>query len=191
MTGHINLVGWLKLWRQIVISDVWKEDEPFDSRSAFLYILTQAYFTPGIYKGLWVERGQFPTSEEELSAVFKWGRGKVHRFLDALSEKETISYEYKTDRRVTLITIRNFDLFQGNDRQVADRQQTCNERVTDRKQTANEQQYKKEEPEQQKKESLSPADAGTPSAEDAPDDPPIGSPEWYRQRYNDDWGDDK
>ena len=181
--SHINTVGWLKLWRQIVVSDVWCESEPYDSRSAFLFILSQAWFTPGYHKGIKVERGQFPTSEEELSAVFKWSRGKVHRFLEALSEKKTISFDYKTDRRTTLITITNYEQFQEENKQVTDRLRTGDEHVTDRKRTGNGQQYKKEEEKKPEEESLSPAPAGPPPV--SKPEPPIGSPEWYRLHYDD------
>ena len=40
----------------------------------------------------------------------------------------------------------------------------------------------------QKEESKSPADAGTPPADN---EPPIGSPEWYKLHYDDDWGDEE
>ncbi len=181
--SQINTVGWLKLWRQIVMSDVWSENDPYDSRSAFLFILSQAWFTPGYYKGNKVERGQFPTSEEELSNIFKWSRGKVHRFLEALSEKKTISFDYKADRHTTLITITNYEHFQEEKKQAADRQWTGYRQDTDRRRTGNEQQYKKEEGKKKEEESLSPASAGPPPA--GMSEPSRGTPEWYKLHYDD------
>ena len=182
--SHINTVGWLKLWRQIVVSDVWGENDPYDSRSAFLFILSQAWFTPGYYRGVRVERGQFPTSERELSEIFKWSKGKVHRFLKGLFEKKSIQFEYFPDHRTTLITIMNFDTFQGDCRPVTDQKQTSDGPVTDQKQTSDGPQYKKEEQKKQEGKRLSPAIAGTPSAEESPE-PPIGSPEWLKLHYDD------
>jgi len=129
-----------------------------------------------------VERGQFPTSEEELSNIFKWSRGKIHSFLEALSEK-TIRFDYKADRHKTLIIITNYEHFQEGKKQAADRQWTGDGQETSRKRAGNEQQYKKEEG-KKKEESLSPASAGPPPA--GMSEPSRGTPEWFMLHY-DDW----
>lgn len=181
--SHINLVGWLKLYRQIVISDIWIDGGPYDERSAFIYILSQALFTPGYIRGVWVKRGQFATSERELAEIFKWSPGRVHRLLKKLSEKGSINFEYITDHRTTLITITNFELFQGDGGSVTDQSQISCGSVADQQQITNGSRYKKEEIKNQEEESKSPAVAGPPPA--VKREPPIGSKEWLALHYDD------
>ena len=167
------------MYRQIVVSDVWEEDDPYDSRSAFLYILSQAYFTQGFYRGLKVERGQFPTSERELSQIFKWSRKKVHRFLTTLSAKGTIKFEQNRNHRTTLITVTNFDTFQGVKEPQKNQSGTSEEPVKNQSGTSEEPQYKNNITQNTESRKDISAFAGEPN------EPPIGSPEWLKLHYDD------
>lgn len=83
--------GWISLYRQILDSWIWKSNEPFDKRSAWIDLLLlvnhkdeEIDFDGKVIK---VERGQKITSLEKLAERWKWSRHKVSNFLNRL-EKE-------------------------------------------------------------------------------------------------------
>lgn len=106
--------GWISIHRQIKENWIWKDDEPFDKRSAWIDLLLTVNhkskkipFENGFIE---IERGQTLTSIRQLSERWKWSRHKVSDFLDQL-ERDTMIVQVR-DTRKTLISIVNYDTYQ-------------------------------------------------------------------------------
>ena len=111
--------GWLSLYRQIENNWVWKSNEPFDKRSAWISLLLKANHkdTKVVISNEVVEvkKGSFITSEVKLSEEWKWGRKKVRNFLKSLEDDRMLSKNSTT--KYTSITIENWDLYQNVEQQ--------------------------------------------------------------------------
>lgn len=111
--------GWISLYRQIENNWVWKSNEPFDKRSAWISLLLKANHkdTKVVISNEVVEvkKGSFITSEVKLSEEWKWGRKKVRNFLKSLEDDRMLSKNSTT--KYTSITIENWDLYQNVEQQ--------------------------------------------------------------------------
>lgn len=90
-----------------------------------------------------IERGQLAYSQLTLSKRWKWGRGKVRRFLNELEKRGDLIQQ--NNQVTTLVTIVNYDLWQGDSDTTSgttDGQQTDNRRYTNNK---NKEEYKNKE----------------------------------------------
>lgn len=106
--------GWISIHRQIRDNWVWKSNEPFDKRSAWIDLLLSVNhkskkipFENGFIE---IERGQVLTSIKQLSEKWKWSRHKVSDFLNQL-EQDTMIVQVR-DTRKTLISIVNYNIYQ-------------------------------------------------------------------------------
>lgn len=106
--------GWISIYRQIVDSWIWKNNEPFDKRSAWIDLLMMVNHknkTIPFEKGyIEIERGQILTSIKKLSERWKWSRHKVSDFLNKL-EQDTMIVQVRDTKKI-LISIVNYDKFQ-------------------------------------------------------------------------------
>ena len=107
--------GWINIHRQIKENWIWKSEEPFDKRSAWIDLLLTVNhknkkipFENGFIE---IERGQTLTSIKQLSERWKWSRHKVSDFLDQL-ERDTMIVQVR-DTRKTLVSIVNYDKYQA------------------------------------------------------------------------------
>ncbi len=109
--------GYIKLYRPIKDNFLWK-DKPFTKGQAWVDILLEANHADGGFfkRGVWVDvkRGQDGRSELTLADEWGWSRGKVRRFLSLLKKEEMI--ELKQDNKTTILTICNYELYQGSDK---------------------------------------------------------------------------
>lgn len=107
--------GWISVHREIYENWVWKENEPFDKRSAWIDLLLMANHKDNtiIFDGelLEVKRGQRITSIRKLSERWKWSKTKVKNFLVLLEKDRMILLEIVPHKR-TVITIVNYDKYQ-------------------------------------------------------------------------------
>lgn len=132
--------GYIKLYRQIQDCDIWVDDSPFDRRSAWVDLLLMANHRDKemLFDGqvVTVKRGQRVTSIRRLAERWGWGKDKVSKYLTLLERFGMI--EKSADSHRTLITIVNYDKFQGSDvqEQTANRQQTDTEQTQNRHQPA-------------------------------------------------------
>lgn len=114
-----SMEGWISLYRQIENNWVWKSNEPFDKRSAWISLLLKANHkdTKVVISNEVVEvkKGSFITSEVKLSEEWKWGRKKVRNFLKSLEDDRMLSKNSTT--KYTGITIENWDLYQNVEQQ--------------------------------------------------------------------------
>ena len=106
--------GWISIYRQIVDNWIWKSNEPFDKRSAWIDLLLMVNHTkqkvPFENGFIEVEKGQRITSLERLAERWKWSRHKVSDFLNRL-EQDKMLVQVR-DNKKTLISIENYDKFQ-------------------------------------------------------------------------------
>jgi DNA replication protein DnaD len=111
--------GWISLYRQIIDNWIWKSNEPFDKRSAWISLLLKANHkdTKVVINSEVVEvkKGSFITSEIKLSEEWKWGRKKVRNFLKSLEDDRMLTKNSTT--KYTTISIENWDLYQNKEQQ--------------------------------------------------------------------------
>lgn len=127
------MAGWISLHRSITQHWLWSAEE-FSKGQAWVDLLLNANHKPAtvmikgkVYK---LGRGQQCRSMLTLSKQWKWSRGKVKRFIDALKNDSMLTIE--TDTCTSVITICNYSDFQGDDTasDTTDEQQTDNGRGT-------------------------------------------------------------
>ena len=126
-------VGYIKLYRQLQDCWVWDDGEPFTRGQAWIDLLMMAnhedHKTVFDGKMVVVRRGQRITSVRKLSERWHWGKDKVLTFLKLLERDQMISRD--ADSRRTLLTIVNYEKFQGFDSE----EQTVNRQSADSEQT--------------------------------------------------------
>ena len=106
--------GYIKLFRQIVDSDIWKL-KPFSEGQAWIDLLCITNFEKGFIKTkngqiITLNRGDCGYSMLTLSERWGWSRGKTKRFLDFLTEQQMI--QQKMCGKHTVLLISNFEKYQ-------------------------------------------------------------------------------
>lgn len=134
--------GYIKLYRQIQECWVWEVQTPFDERSAWIDLLMSANHDDHktMFDGqmIVVKRGQWITSVRKLAERWGWGNQKTLKFLRALEEDKMILRDANSRR--TLITIVNYEKFQGYDDEdgtVTERKQNTDRTLTEHCSTTN------------------------------------------------------
>lgn len=127
--------GWIKTYRKILDCWLWTSKEPYDRRSAWMYLLLTANHSDKkiMFNGelITVKRGQILTSIRTLAEKWKWSYDKTLRFLRTIESDGMI--EKESDNFRTLINIVNYEVFQ--DTPNTDRTQTSeqtSERISER-----------------------------------------------------------
>jgi hypothetical protein len=109
------MTGWIKLHRSV--SDHWVWDCEFSYGQAWIDLICHACHKENTLtiKGqlIQLKRGDQARSEVTLSKTWKWSRNKVRRFLKNL-EKDAMIVQ-KTTHLTSIISICNYDSFQGRD----------------------------------------------------------------------------
>ena len=118
--------GWIKLHRKITDSILFSEDRVFSRFEAWVDMLLLANHSESEFlkKGqiIKIERGQLGRSEVELSSRWGWSRGKVRTFLKLLENEQQI--EQQKNNVTTVITITNYDKYQGDEHQTEQQKDT-------------------------------------------------------------------
>jgi hypothetical protein len=110
--------GWIKLHRSIKDNFLWKSEKFSKSQAWIDLILSANHSDGGFYlRGIWIEvkRGQSARSELTLSKEWKWSRDKVRRFLTRLKNEQMITV--KQDNKTSIITICNYEIYQGDEKE--------------------------------------------------------------------------
>jgi len=106
--------GWISLHRKLSDSKFWTS-EPFSRPQAWVDLLMIANHSDGFIRvageRIKIERGQCGWSQLRLAGRWRWSRGKVKRFLEEL-EKTEQQIEQQKNSRTTIITIKNYNLYQ-------------------------------------------------------------------------------
>lgn len=115
--GHIHL------WRKFQDHPFWREKRVFSKAEAWLDMCLMASGTDRTVKGVdgrdvFLRRGQFLSSERELSKRWNWSKSKTHRFMESLQvdrgTDQPISvevdrrYSQKMGQPKSIITITNY-----------------------------------------------------------------------------------
>lgn len=107
MSGFIQINR--SLW-----SNVDFDDSEMSQREAFVWMIAHAAWRPTTAKAgkvrVDLDRGQLAFSVRFLAEKFGWSKSRVHRFLEALKNRDTIGTESGTG--VCVITICNYDKYQ-------------------------------------------------------------------------------
>lgn len=103
----MNDLGWIRIDRDILKTDLWKKNEPFDCRSAYLDLYLMANFKDSDVETkhgvVHVKRGQVYTSVCYLSEKWQWSRNKIYRFFGTLKRTGIVTTNGTPDG--TLITL--------------------------------------------------------------------------------------
>ncbi len=106
--------GWIKLYRQLQDCWIWKIDEPFDKRSAWIDLLMSANHSDHkiLFNGelVTIKRGQVMTSIRKLAERWKWSYDKCLRYLKLLEADGMLLKE--SDKNRTRLTIAKYEFFQ-------------------------------------------------------------------------------
>lgn len=106
--------GWIKLHRQLQECWIWRRNEPFDMRSAWVDLLLSANHSDKkiLFDGelITVGKGQILTSVRKLSDNWNWSTNRVYRFLKLLEQDGMLKKESNKSR--TLLTIVNYGVYQ-------------------------------------------------------------------------------
>lgn len=117
--------GWIKLYRQISENKLWKI-RPFGKGQAWIDILMHTSIsdwyleTRGI--SILVKKGQCAMSKLTMSERWGWSTKKVSNFLKMLENENQI--EIQNSNVTTLITIRNWELYQSKEQQKENQKKT-------------------------------------------------------------------
>ena len=106
--------GYIKVYRQMREEWLWRDEEPFDRRSAWLDLLMDANYTDqkrliGMQL-VSIGRGQLVTSTRTLAIRWHWNKDRVVKFLALLESDGMITKS--SDNKRTVITICNYDKYQ-------------------------------------------------------------------------------
>lgn len=127
--------GYIKLWRKIQNNPLYKTKRRFSRNEAWIDLLLMAtHKTHKIGVGLReieIKRGQLLTSQLELSKRWKWGIASVKRFLNYLIREKQISY--KAENKFTIITILNWEHYQGRTENKKEEKRKPNGKVSESK----------------------------------------------------------
>jgi len=113
--------GWIRLYRKLLDHWLWTQPRRFSYAEAWLDLLMLASYKehPVLVgrKVVNVKRGQVLTSQIKLAQCWQWNRKTVSAFLKVLTTDKMTDIEAVkgTDKGYTLITIRNYDKYQGYD----------------------------------------------------------------------------
>ena len=118
--------GYIKLPRSI---DEWEYRKDIKTFSVWLRLLTMANYTPKPWNGIIIERGQCVTSYESLAINCGITMQNIRTTLTKLERRGYITR--KSTNRYTVITICNYDTYQGaRESEQQGEQQTTNNQVT-------------------------------------------------------------
>lgn len=106
--------GYIKLFRQLMENEIWKDSEPFCRRAAWVDLLLMANHEDHTVwdsgESIDVNRGEVNRSMSYLADRWHWSRGKVTRFLHDLEMNHMASIK-RTGKR-TAIIIENYSVWQ-------------------------------------------------------------------------------
>ena len=110
--------GWIKLYRTIQYSEMWpvirkNRKRKYTELEAWIWLLLNANFSDSFCNdGVEVNRGQVLTSKRQLMQIFGWGHRRLNLFCQYAANRTIFTSE--TTTRYTLITICNYERYQGD-----------------------------------------------------------------------------
>jgi hypothetical protein len=108
--------GWVKLWR-LTFDHALLNSKPWCDGYAWCYLFSRANHDKGVVnfrnEYIELERGQFLTSQIQLSEKWGWTRKHVKKFLFALENDKMLTT--RTTNRYIIVTICNYEIYQSNE----------------------------------------------------------------------------
>lgn len=134
--------NFIKVNRKILKWEWWPDINTF---RLFMYMLLEAWWKDGNYKGKIIPRGSFPSSIAELSKETKLTENEVRTAIKHL--KSTGEITSKSHSKYTVFTVKNYDLYQSDNEQnynqstgeITSKSQAINEQITNKSQADNKQ----------------------------------------------------
>lgn len=134
-------VGYIKLWRKIRESNLWPTGK-YSKLEAFEDLILSANGKEKKWQGILIKRGEFITSQLELSKRWRWSISTVNEFLKA--QKIETRIETRTNRRHTHIIVLKYEQYNPlaeskietypkPNRNLTETTNECNERNEDNK----------------------------------------------------------
>lgn len=102
--------GWIKLHRQLL---EWEWYDDINVCRLFIHCLLKANHADNKWKGKLIKRGQFITSLDKLVSETGLSKSQIRTCLKKLKSTHEIAHE--TTSQHTVITIENYDSYQGDD----------------------------------------------------------------------------
>lgn len=139
--------GFIKIYRGWDECAAFRRADPYCQRAAWVWLLDKAAWKDTHRRDphgniVAVGRGQLHTSARTLGAAWGWSKNKAERFLRDLEKCEML--DRATDQHGVLLTIRNYEKYQGErtmdgprDGTVSDQSRTTQEEVKKRKEEKN------------------------------------------------------
>lgn len=185
--------GWIKLHRAIQEHWLW-DDEPFTRGQAFIDLLLMVNHKDKkiMFNGelIEVKKGSKITSLRQLSDRWKWSTNKVKKYLEQLQKDGMINY--KSDNKKTLLTIENYEVYQGQ----GNTEETQKEHRSDTEE--NQKKFKSDAEENQKKTNKNDKEYiknvkereewGEGEEEKVPSLPPLSFPTQIHEKFYEQWG---
>lgn len=117
--------GWIKLHRDLLDSNIWTK-EKFSKGQAWVDLLLLANHKTTVFSirgiDITVKRGQLAWSKQSLMKRWRWSQNKVTTLLSFLKRYDKINVQ--NNNVTTIITILNYDNWQGTDDQSDDQMDT-------------------------------------------------------------------
>lgn len=129
--------GWIKLHRKILDWEWWGNKNTF---SLFVYLLLNANHKDKRWQGHLVKRGQVIVGRKKLAKKLKMSQQNVRTALKHLKSTNEVTIE--ATRQFSLVTINNWEDYQGVTNEVTNDQPTTNQRLTTTKNVKNEKNVK-------------------------------------------------
>ena len=130
------LNGYIKLYRQM-LDWGWYDDT--NTKVVFLHLLLTANFADREWHGMIIPRGSVATSIRKIATDLKLSEQNVRTALEHL--KSTGEVTSKGYSKFTMISIKNYDLYQSGNEQTNE-EVTINQRATNEEVTTNQRQRK-------------------------------------------------
>lgn len=138
-------MGWISIYRRLQNHWLW-DDKPFAQGQAWIDLIMRAnhkgqwYKHPCMVAPIWQERGAFITSLRGLALEWGWSISRIKRFLNALKSEQML--EHKSEHFYTVISILNYDSYQGIENNNETTEETPNGTTTKHNRNTSETQAK-------------------------------------------------
>jgi hypothetical protein len=117
--------GWISLHRRFLDWE-WYDDN--NTMKLFIHLLLKANHKKKNWKGITIIKGQVLTGRKQLSFETKLSEQQIRTSLNKL--KSTNEITIKTTNLYSLVSITNWNKYQGNNQPITNEQPTSNQQVT-------------------------------------------------------------
>ena len=121
--------GFVKIYRKMID---WEWYDDVNTKVVFLHILLNANWKETKWHGETIGEGEYKTTLPTLCSELKLSERNVRTALEHLKKTGTVTV--RTNSRYRIITVKNWNEYQQDDRQVTDKRQSADSQTTDDRQ---------------------------------------------------------